>query len=271
MLQATTTAGARPRSRRGPWRVAHLTTWSLLAGLLQSTAVLSESRSGATGAQPWRGVVRAVHQAALSTELVTLVASVGVREGQRFKAGDPLIEFDCRRQLHELAALAATVREAQVTHDSHQHLLRNGATNRNDVVISQSRLDKAQADHAALRSRLTGCRMTAPFDGVVIELGINAHELAPPNKPLMTIVSDRQLEIEVIIPSRELPRLLVGVGFEFTIDETQRAYAAKVQRAGGSVDPVSQTSKVYAVFTAISDDIVPGMSGTALITSIGAR
>jgi membrane fusion protein, multidrug efflux system len=235
------------------------------------TPALSEIRLGAAGAQPWRGVVRAVHQAALSTEFVTPVAKVGAREGQRFKAGDPLIEFDCRRQHHELSALGATVREAQVTHDSHLHLLRNGATNRNELVISQSRLEKAQADHAALQQRLTGCRIAAPFDGIVVELGVNAHELPPPNKPLMTIVSDRMLEIEVIVPSRALPRLLVGVGFEFTVDETQRVYGAKVLRAGGSVDPVSQTAKVYAIFTTTVDDVVPGMSGTALIKSAGDR
>ncbi len=272
MSQAIPTAEARLRFRRGLSCATSLVAGIILAGALPITSGVSEVRLNATGAaQPWRGVVRAVHQASLSTELATLVARVGAREGQRFKTGDLLIEFDCRRQHHELSALAATVREAQVTYDSHLHLLRSGATNRNDLVISQARLEKAQADHAGLEQRLAGCLIAAPFDGVVIELGVNAHELPTPNKPLMTIVSDRQLEIEVIVPSRELPRLLVGVGFEFTIDETQRMYGAKVLRAGGSVDPVSQTAKVYAVFTATYDDIVPGMSGTALIKSIGGR
>ena len=267
MSHARITAGA-----RAPHRRASLTACALLAVTAQVTWSLAEVRPNSVGtAQPWRGVVRALHQASLSTELATLVASVGAREGQRFKTGDLLIEFDCRRQQHELSALGATVREAQVTHESHLHLLRNGATNRNDLLISQSRLEKAQADHAGLKQRLTGCQIAAPFDGVVVELGVNAHELPPPNKPLMSIVSDRHLEIEVIVPSRTLPRLLAGVGFEFTVDETQRVYGAKVVRAGGTVDPVSQTGKVYAVFTATFDDIVPGMSGTAQIKASGDR
>ncbi len=210
-----------------------------------------------------RGVVRAVHQAALSTELVTPVGAIGAREGQRFRAGDRLIEFDCRRQTHELSALAATVREAQVTHDSNAHLVRNGASNRNDVVIALARLEKAQAEHAALKQRLAGCLISAPFDGVVVELGVNAHELPPANKPLMMIASDRQLEIEVIVPSRELPRLSAGTVFEFTVDETQRVYLAQVLRAGGTVDPMSQTTKVFATFSETFDGVSPGMSGTA--------
>lgn len=216
-------------------------------------------------AQPLRGVVRAVHQAAFSTELATPVAAIGAREGQRFKSGDLLLEFDCRRQHHELSALAATVREAQVTHESNAHLLRNGASNRNDVAIAQTRLQKAQSEHAALKQRLAGCQIVAPFDGVVVEIGVNVHELPAPGKPLMVVVSDRLLEIEVIVPSRELPRLNTGIRFEFTVDETQRIYAAHVLRTGGAVDPVSQTAKVYATFSAHFDDVVPGMSGTAML------
>lgn len=272
MSHIISTAGAHFRTRRALRGKARLTALAILAGAIQLTSGQAEERPNSIGdAQPWRGVVRAIHQASLSTELATPVARVGAREGQRFKTGDPLIEFDCRRQNHELSALGATVREAQVTHDSQTHLLRNGATNRNDLAISAARLEKASADHAALKVRLTGCLIAAPFDGTVVDLGVNAHELPTPNKPLMTIVSDRLLEIEVIVPSRALLHLLVGVEFEFTVDETHRIYRAKVQRAGGSVDPVSQTAKVYAVFISTFDDVVPGMSGTALIRSTGVR
>ncbi len=213
--------------------------------------------------QPMRGVVRAVHQAALSTELATPVAFIGVRDGQRFRAGDRLVEFDCRRQKHELSALAATVREALVMAESNEHLQRSGASNRNDVIVSGARLEKARAEHAALQQRLTGCLISAPFDGVVVELGVNAHEFPPSNKPLIVIVSDRDLEIEVIVPSRELVRLAVGVQFEFTIDETQRVYVAHVLRAGGTVDPMSQTTKVFGAFRGTIEGVSPGMSGTA--------
>lgn len=222
-------------------------------------------------AQPLRGVVRAVHQAALSTELATPVALIGAREGQRFKAGERLIEFDCRRQRHELAALAAGVREAQVTHDSNAYLQRSGASNRNDVAVAAARLEKSQAEFAALKQRLAGCLIAAPFDGVVVELGVNAHELPPTNKPVIVIASDQDLEIEVIVPSRDLVQLAIGAQFDFVIDETQRSYVAHVLRAGGTVDPMSQTTKVFGVFRGAFDGVSPGMSGTARVHVLEAR
>lgn len=263
------------RSRRGFSRTVGVMTWVALSGAIQAfpcaAGELLRPIAPAHAAQPWRGVVRAVNQASLSTDLITPVAVVGAREGERFKAGDRLIEFDCKRQQHELSALSAIVRETQVTHESNAHLLRNGASNRNDVAIAHARMQKATAEHAAMQQRLSGCRIAAPFDGVVVELGVNAHELPQPNRPLMMIVSDRHLEIEIIVPSRELPRLSTGVTFEFTVDETRRAYAAHVLRAGGAVDPVSQTAKIYATFSHVFDAVVPGMSGTALITFVEAR
>jgi membrane fusion protein (multidrug efflux system) len=237
--------------------------------LVQVTLASADGRLDTTPTQQWRGVVRPVRQAAISTEVVAPVAAIGVREGQRFAHGDRLVEFDCRRQHHELAAIGAAVREAQVTHASNAHLARNGASNRNDVAIAQARLDKVSAEHAALKQRLEGCLIVAPFDGVVLELGVNAHELPQPSRPLMTIVSDRDLEIEVIVPSRDLPRLVAGAAFEFTADETQRVYVCTVLRTGGAVDPMSQTAKIYARFDAGADDVVPGMSGTAVLK--GAR
>lgn len=213
--------------------------------------------------QPWRGVVRARHQAALTTELTTAVSTVNVREGQRFRTGDLLVEFDCSRHLHELAALAALVTEAKVTHTSNDYLARRDASNRNDVAIAQARLLKATSEHAALAQRLKGCRVSAPFDGVVVELGVNAHEVPAPNRPLMTIVSDREFEVEIIVPSRVLSQLQAGVMLEFVADETRRRYRLSIVRTGGAVDPISQTAKVYASITTDHDDIVHGMSGTA--------
>ena len=268
-------ARAEPRSRRRFSRTVGVMVWVALTGAIQvfPCGAGEPQRLGGTtiGVSPWRGVVRAVNQAALSTDLVTPVAFVGAREGERFKVGDSLVTFDCKRQQHELSALSAIVRETQVTHESNAHLVRNGASNRNDVAIAHARMQKAAAEHAAMQQRLGGCQIVAPFDGVVVELNINVHELPQPNRPLMLIVSDRHLEIEIIVPSRELPRLASGVRFDFTVDETRRAYAAHVLRAGGAVDPVSQTAKIYATFSHAFDAVVPGMSGTALISFVEAR
>ena len=252
--------------RRWTVRNAAGTARSLLAALSLGGACAAQA--GSTGQPPFegistRGIVKAVHQAALSTELTAPIAVIGFREGERFGEGVVLIEFDCRRQRSELDALAATVREAKVAVDTNEHLVRNGAANRNDVEISHARHEKATAEWQAMARRLDGCRVAAPWSGVVTELAINAHETPQPGKPLIAIASDRELEIELIVPSRLLGELRPDSALEFAVDETRKTYLARVVRTGGAVDPMSQTGKLFARFETQPPDVLPGMSGSA--------
>lgn len=219
--------------------------------------------------RPWRGIVKAVQQAAISSDLVLPVARVGAREGQPFKTGDLLIEFDCERQRHELAALAAIQREARIGLETNEMLARRGASNRHDVEVAKARLDKAAAEWAAMERRLRGCRIVAPFDGTVVELSVNPHEIAPGNRPVITIVDSSALEIEIIMASRDLSAFGVGTELEFHVDENASAHRVEIVRIAGAVDPVSQMAKVYAVFKRLDPRVLPGMSGTASARSRG--
>ena len=255
--------GTRARIVARPW--CRIVLNALLTIAAQTTAC-----TGASGAEPavttpppLRGIVKALNQAAFATELLAPVARIGFREGESFKAGELLIEFDCARQRHELAALAAIEREMQVGVETSRVLIGRGAANRNDVEIAAARHDKARAETSAMGARLAPCRLLAPFDGAVSEISINAHELPTPNRSFLVIVGRNELEIEIIAPSALIRHLKAGDAFEFAIDETAQRHGARVQRLGGVVDPVSQTMKIFGRFEGTSGDVVPGMSGTA--------
>ena len=79
----------------------------------------------------------------------------------------------------------------------------------------------------------------------------------------MTIASVEHLEIEVIVPARQLSRLPAGTALVFRIEDSQETFAAHVVRTGGAVDTVSQTAKIYAVFDEPSHQLLPGMGGSA--------
>lgn len=210
-----------------------------------------------------RGIVKALHAASLSTDLLAPVAAIGFKEGERFKRGDLLVTFDCGRQSHEREALAAQAREMRVAVEAAEHLARNGAGNRTDIGVAKARLERAMAEVDGLDHQLRQCRITAPFDGVVTELSISAYEVPKPNQPFMSIVDPAALEIEIIVPSRMLSRLTPGAPLAVIIDETSRTHAARLLRTGGAVDPMSQTVKVYAGFVEADTSLLPGMSGTA--------
>ena len=195
---------------------------------------------------PVRGVVRAVDQATISTEAPLLAIQLAYREGDRFRRGETLAIFDCRRQKSELDAALATQREAALTLDSNVQLDRHKAIGRNDVEIARARLDKARAEVSVLERRLDDCNLVAPFDGRIVELTIRAHERSVPQRPYITLLDDSRLEIELIAPASMLAELQPGDAFSFRIDELAgRRIEARVGTIAAAVDPVSKTvSKV---------------------------
>jgi membrane fusion protein, multidrug efflux system len=218
---------------------------------------------------PVRGVIRAIQQASISTELSVRVAAIHVREGDAFNAGDKLVEFDCRRQIATVAAADAQQQEMQLTVDKNRMLLRTQSVGKNDLDVSETRLAKARAEADALRSQLDQCVVVAPFRGRVSDLTLQVHETSQPGKPFLGLIAHERLEIDLIVPSDWVRRVGTGKAFSFRVDELQRTVNATVVRTSPAVDPVSQTIKLIAAIDNGTGTILPGMSGTADFTSVG--
>lgn len=216
-----------------------------------------------------RGLVRAVEQAQIATDLQTRVAKIGFQEGERFRKGDVIVEFDCRKQRAELTASEATLLEMTLTLDKYRLLQRAQAAGKNDLEIAEARAAKASAETQGLRSHLEQCVLKAPYDGRVLEMNLHAHESPQPGKPFVGIISDGALEIDLIVPSDWLRWLAVGEQTTFTVDETKTDFLISVSRIGASVDAISQTVKIVAVFADPPAKVLSGMSGTAIFTHAG--
>ena len=246
-------------------RAVFLGALGVCAWLGMQTAVLSQERES----QRARGVVRSLAEASISSELAARIDAIPFREGQSVRRGETLVEFDCARLSAEVAALGAEEAAARASHEGNREMERLRAIGARDLAISSARLDKAIAEHAGGRSRMTTCKIAAPFDAMVVEKLANQHEITSPSAPLLRIVDVRRLEIELIAPSRWLGWIAEGARFSFKLDETGQSRPARVVRLGGAVDPLSQTIKLFAAFDEITPDIWPGMSGVALFPQGG--
>jgi membrane fusion protein, multidrug efflux system len=214
---------------------------------------------------PIRGVVRPQSQATISTDLAARVSATNFKEGDRFKKGDVLIEFDCRRTQAELDAADAQSLEMRLALDNNVVLDKYKAVGRADLDISRARVKRAEAEANGLRARLDQCKVIAPFNGRIAELAIQAHEMPAVGKPFLTIIEDQALEVELIVPSDWLKWLKSGAAFNFNVDETASSFPAHVTRISAAVDPISQTIKVMGLFDsdAAGAGILSGMSGGA--------
>ncbi|WP_083447365.1 efflux RND transporter periplasmic adaptor subunit [Achromobacter spanius] len=212
-----------------------------------------------------RGVLRASAEASLSSSISEKILSMPLREGERFKQGDVLVSFDCRRLEAELraarAGAAVEARNAKVQSE----LLRMAATGRADADIARFKHQERQAQADVIQQRMVDCKVVAPYAGSVVETLARLDETPPANEKLISIVSDGPMELHMVVPSKWLVWLKEGSDLDFIVDETGDVLPAKVTRVSAAVDAVSQTIKVVARVEGAPASVLPGMSGRATL------
>ena len=218
------------------------------------------------GAPEIRAQLTARQYTTLSGELAARIDKMSTRVGERFKKGDVLVVFDCAIQRAQLARARAVMFGADKTYAINQRLMALKSIGQLELDVSLAEVQKAKADVAAADATVSKCEIAAPFSGVTVDQKAREFQYLTPGQPLLEILDDKVLEIELIAPSRWLEWLKPGATFELHIDETNRNYPAAVDRLGGRVDPVSQSIKIIGHITGDSTGLLPGMSGRAMLS-----
>ena len=228
---------------------------SILLALVPSTAVRAEPLEAPA-------LVRSKARLDLRSPLGVAVLEAPLRDGARFDAGDVLVRFDCATLHAERRAADAALRAERLDVSTKQRLLSHGAGSTGDLKRARALRDRAAGNLDALKSRIGACEVRARFAGRVVRLHARPGEVPSPADPVVTIIDDARLEVEVVAPSRWLPRLRAGVPFRVFLDETGREHAAVVTGTGSEVDPVSRTVRVWGRLEERSG-VLAGMSGAA--------
>lgn len=208
----------------------------------------------------------------LPRQFTTLAAEIGAKvnrlpvpEGGAFKAGQPLVSFDCTVQQAMLQKARAELNAAEATDKANQRLAELNSVGQLEVDLGRAGRQKAVAEVGAQQAVLGKCSISAPFSGRVAEQKVREQQFVQPGQPLLDILDDSVLELEFLVPSAWLVWLRTGQTFEVEIDETGKRYPARFERIGARVDPVSQSVKVAAAIDGRFPELIAGMSGRVLV------
>ncbi len=184
-------------------------------------------------------------------------------DGQTFNQGQILGRFNCDQQQAIVGRARAELDKRRDLLATQQSLKSLNAYSKADFRSAQNDVTVAQADLAVTETAVGNCVVKAPFSGRVANVAVHNYQFVQMGAPLMDILDDSDLELELIVPSRWLAWLTVGRRFQVQIGETQGTYDARVTRFSGRVDAASQTIKVYGRIEGTGPALLPGMSGNA--------
>lgn len=217
-----------------------------------------------------RGLLVPVQETTLAAELDGQIVEIPVRDGDAVTEGQRLAALDCRihdlrRDRHEAEARAAGrilgIQRKLASYNSGNAL---------DAATAEADLNKARVDIAIAEALIERCVLTAPFSGRIVEVKVKAYQHVGEGQEVLSLLNDRTLEVDIIVPSRWLVWLGVGTPFTLVVDETGSAHPGHIQRLGARVDPASQSVKVVGVLdgdtaepaTTPAAAILAGMSGS---------
>jgi membrane fusion protein (multidrug efflux system) len=188
------------------------------------------------------------------------VAAVFVREGERVRAGQPLVAFETeylslelRRAEAELARASAIENDAARELERKRELIATesippAAYDRARTALESSTAARqaGEAVVATIRQRIADATLRAPFDGVVEQKMVSVGERLGDGAAFV-VAQTSPLRLRFRLPEQYLGRIRNGQNVSATTD----AYGAepfhgRVSMIGGVVDPATRTFMVEA-------------------------
>lgn len=167
------------------------------------------------------GVVQPVRQSTLSAQTAGRIVTLSAKAGDAVRAGQVLASIDDRetqtgvqRSRAQAAQAQAELRQAQVNFERSRDLLAKGFVSVAAMDSADAQLKAAQAgrDQASAGEKQSGLsqgftRVTAPFDGWVLQTAAEVGDLALPGKPLLTLYAPLPLRAVVHVPMSRAAQL----------------------------------------------------------------
>lgn len=239
--------------------------------------------------QTWRasfdsyGYLESTERVAVSMDFSGTVKQVHVRDGEKIRAGQELIELDSRKQVFRLDRAEATVEsaeaemeKAQSTYQRHRDLATTGALSKEQLKQSEASYERASAalqeSQAALslaRQELRETIIISPVDGTIVKRNVELGQTVLPGDQLLDVEVTDTLRMVTYVSQKEVNLLRVGDTAPVVSPAVPgRQYEARVELVGSSADP--NTGNFVVKLTINNQDhlLRAGMSARAQLQGV---
>lgn len=221
------------------------------------------------------GTVEPRTRSVVAGEVEGRVARVFVEEGDRVRAGDPLVELDTRDLELQLKEARAALREAEARHrmarDQRRRteaLFQKGLATekqyRDDVsqeeALAQEVL-RLRARIALLEFRMDRSRIQAPFGGVVVRRLTEVGQWLPRGGGVVELIDLDPVRVRVPVPETHIAGLRPGRPVTLTLDALPgRRFQGTLQVIVAQADPDTRTFPVWITVPNPDFQIQAGMT-----------
>jgi RND family efflux transporter MFP subunit len=220
---------------------------------------------GAPGASVLAGEVKPRFETDLGFRIAGKIVERRVDVGARVHRGQVLAQLDPIDMGLQVQAAQAAVDAAETDlrfarseyrryQDLHaQKFISASALDgkRSALDTAQSRAEQARAQFAVTRNQAGYATLTAPDDGVITAIGVEAGQVVSVGQAVMKLARESEREVAISVPENRLGELRAARALVVALwASPSRLYAARVREISPAVDPVTRT---FAVRVSILD------------------
>jgi len=204
------------------------------------------------------GVVEAVRQSTLASQVAGRIVTLNVRAGDTAKAGQVLAQIDARGAVQAEAASQSVVREARANLANVKAKYERSRQLFAQKFISQAALDQAEAEYLAAQEQTSAAianagqaatsksytTIAAPYAGVVASTEVEVGDMATPGRALLTLFDPRELRVTATLPQAVLAQARLDAPVTVEIPTLERTLIARTVTVVPIADTRTHTTHV---------------------------
>ncbi len=129
-----------------------------------------------------------------------------------------------------------------------------------DIEAQASQVRQTEVAAAQARARLRELQITSPIAGVVTRVGVEAGTAVSPQTVIATVATIRPVEVHVMLPETDLPRLRRTSMARITVDALpDRLFEGRIARTAPALDAASRSARIVVVIPNADHALRPGM------------
>lgn len=186
------------------------------------------------------------------------IINLYVREGAQVGKGALLVKlYDADLQAQK-RKLQVQLKIARQTEDRYNQLQKIGGISKQDYDVTTLQANNLRADLDIIRTSIAKTEIRAPFSGKLGLKGVSTGAYVTPQSVVTTIQKTSGLRIDFSVPEKYTSQLKKGQYVNFTVEGSDRKYAATIQATESGITEATRTLTIRALVRGDQAGLIPG-------------
>jgi RND family efflux transporter MFP subunit len=181
------------------------------------------------------------------------ISRVNVKGGERVRAGQVLVALDASLAQASLAEVKTQLTLAQSVFEKQSRLWEQKIGSEVQYLQAKTQFEALQKRLTAVSRQVAMTNVTAPFDGVVDQVFAKEGEAAAPGMPMVRIVGNGGLRLDMQVPETYIQRIEKGDDVDMHFSAINLDLAGKISAVGNFINAGSRTFGVTVELPKNSD------------------